>query len=197
MANNKNVKKTNGKNKIDIQKMIEFKMKFNIKNIFIFLFIAFFFIYAFRSISSEFKKAIPEKSITALVKDVKDKKITKVEVYDNRIIAYYKGDKLALSYKESSDSFIKTLRDSGINPETINIIVKDTQGSNGLVNLLSNIVPTILMVAFFIFLFRQAKGAQDSVFSFGLAKYNRFSKVMAKTTFYAVAGVEEAIKELE
>jgi len=197
MVNNKNGKKTNGKNKMDIQKMVEFKMNFNIKNIFIFIFVAFFLFYAIRSISSEFKKAVPEKSITSIVKDVKDKKITKVEVYDNRIIAYYKDEKLALSYKEASDSFIKTLRDAGINPETINIIVKDTNASNGLVSFLSNIIPTILMVAFFVFLFRQAKGAQDSVFSFGQAKTKRFTKDMPKTTFNDVAGVEEAKKELE
>ncbi|NMB84455.1 ATP-dependent zinc metalloprotease FtsH [Candidatus Roizmanbacteria bacterium] len=182
---------------MDLQKMVEFKMNFDIKKLFITIFIILFLFYAFRSFSQEFKKAMPEKSITAVVKDIKDKKISKVEVLDNRIIAYYKNDTMAISYKEPSDSFLKTVRDAGINPEGINIVIKDTQTSSGVVNFLSNLIPTILMVAFFVFLFRQAKGAQDSVFSFGQAKVKRFSKDMPKISFNDVAGVEEAKKELE
>ncbi|MEM2145631.1 MAG: hypothetical protein QW279_09735, partial [Candidatus Jordarchaeaceae archaeon] len=45
---------------------------------------------------------------------------------------------------------------------------------------LSNLIPTLLMIAFFVFLFRQAKGAQDSVFSFGQARVKRFSKDSAE-----------------
>jgi cell division protease FtsH len=191
------INKKNNKNKMDLQKMVEFKMNFDIKKLFITIFIILFLFYAFRSFSQEFKKAMPEKSITAVVKDIKDKKISKVEVLDNRIIAYYKNDTMAISYKEPSDSFLKTVRDAGINPEGINIVIKDTQTSSGVVNFLSNLIPTILMVAFFVFLFRQAKGAQDSVFSFGQAKVKRFSKDMPKISFNDVAGVEEAKKELE
>src|SRR5206468_7486804 len=62
---------------------------------------------------------------------------------------------------------------------------------------LSNVIPTILMVAFFIFLFRQARGAQESVFSFGQSKAKRFNKDLPKNTFADVAGVNEAKKELE
>lgn len=78
----------------------------------------------------------------------------------------------------------------------IDINVKDTQGSTGLANIIGNILPTILMVAFFIFLFRQAKGAQDNVFSFGQNRGKRFQKSMTQTTFNDVAGVDEAKKEL-
>ena len=194
--NEKNMAKKNGK-KMDIQKIIKFKMNFNIKNLFIIFFTIFFLFYAFKAISSELKKNLPEKSITTVVKDIKNNQVKKVEVYDNRMIIYYKDDKLALSYKETSDSFLKILRDSGVDPEKINISIKDTQSSNGIINFLSNIIPTVLMVAFFIFLFRQAKGAQDSVFSFGQARVKRFSKDMPHTTFADVAGVEEAKKELE
>lgn len=198
MVNRKNDQKIAGKSKkMDLQKIVEFKMDFNIKNLFIIFFVIFFIFYAYKTISSEFKKAIPEKSITSVVREIKDGKINKVEVFDNRIIVYYKNDKMALSYKEASDSFIKTLRDAGVNPEKINISIKDTQTGNGLINFLSNVIPTVLMVAFFVFLFRQAKGAQDSVFSFGQARVKRFSKDMPHTTFGDVAGVEEAKKELE
>lgn len=191
------IKKNQSPKKMDIQKIVEFKMNFSLKNIFIIGFILIFLFYAVKSISQEFNKAVPEKSITSVVNDIKKKSVNKVEVLDNKVIVYYKNNTLATTTKETSDSFMKILRDSGINPENVNITIKDTQGSSGIVNFLSNIIPTLLMVAFFIFIFRQAKGAQDSVFSFGQAKVKRFSKDMPKTTFNDVAGVEDAKKELE
>jgi cell division protease FtsH len=191
--------KKNGKNhkKLDPKKVAQFSFNFDIKNLFFIFFILLFLFFAYRSITREINQALPEKSITTVVQDIRDKKVKKVEVVDNKIIVYYKNDTLGVSYKEPSDSFLQTLRDSGVNPGDTQITVKDTQGSSGLITFLSNIIPTILMVGFFIFLFRQARGAQDSVFSFGQAKVKRFSKDMPQVTFKDVAGVDEAKKELE
>lgn len=196
MPTKKNPKNQSPK-KMDIQKIVEFKMNFNLKNIFIIGFILLFLFYAIKSVSQEYSKAVPEKSITTVVNDIKKKSVNKVEVLDNKIIVYYKNNTLATTTKETSDSFMKILRDSNINPENVNVAIKDTQASSGIINFLSNIIPTLLMVAFFVFLFKQAKGTQDSVFSFGQAKVKRFSKDMPKTSFTDVAGVEEAKKELE
>lgn len=178
-------------------KITEFRFNFNLKNFFVIFFVVTFLLFAYRSISSEIKQALPEKSITSVVKDIKDGKVNKVEIIDNKILVYYKNSNLAITYKEASDSFLKTLRDANINPEKLNIVIKDTQGSAGIIGFLSNIIPTILMVAFFIFLFRQAKGAQENVFSFGQSRAKRFSKDTSKITFKDVAGVDEAKKELE
>lgn len=192
MANgSSNGKKPNGK------KITEFKFNFNLRNAFIIFFILLFLFFAYTSLSSEFQKAVPEKSITTVVKDIKDGKVKRVEIIDNKILVYYNSGEAGLTYKEAGDSFLKTLRDSNVNTDKVNIIIKDTQGSSGFINLLSNIIPTVLMVAFFIFIFRQAKGAQDSVFSFGQSRAKRFNKDLPKTTFSDVAGVDEAKKELE
>jgi len=188
----KNNKKTN-----DIQKIIKFKMDLNIRHLFIVFFIGLFLFQIFRSLNQEIKSVLPEKPITTIVKEIKENKIEKVEIIENRVLIYYKNKKMAVSYKETSDSFLKILRDSNIDPEKINLIIKDSQTSSGFINFLSNVIPTVLMIVFFIFLFRQAKGAQDSVFSFGQAKVKRFSKDMPKVTFNDVAGVDEAKKELE
>jgi cell division protease FtsH len=196
MAIKKNNEQTNKPNPKEFN-IKEFKLNINLKNVFIIFFVLIFLYYAYSAISKEVTQTFPEKSITAVVKDIKDQKIKKVEIIDNKILVYYKNESMALSYKEPSDSFMKTIRDSGINPDSVNIVIKDTQGSNGVVNFLSNIIPTILMVAFFIFLFKQAKGAQDNVFSFGQSRGKRFNKDMSKTTFKDVAGVNEAKKELE
>ncbi len=194
MANNS---KNDKKNDKGIKKITEFNFSFNLKTIFIILFIAVFTFYVFGAISKDVNQALPQKPITTVIKDIKDRKISKVEVIDNKIIAYYKNNNLAVTYKEPSDTFYKILQDSNINPSSININIQDTQGSAGIINFLSNIIPTILMVAFFIFLFRQAKGAQESVFSFGQSRAKRFNKDLPKITFNNVAGVNEAKKELE
>lgn len=175
----------------------DFRFKFDIKTLFIIAFAGFFLFYAFTAISREVNKVIPEKPITAVVKDIKEGKVDRVEIVDNKIVVMYKNDKLAVTHKETGGSFLETLKDAGIDPSSVNVTVKDTQSTSGWVNFLGNLIPTLLMVAFFVFLFRQAKGAQDSVFSFGQARVKRFNKDMPKVSFDDVAGVDEAKKELE
>ncbi|MBI5122947.1 ATP-dependent zinc metalloprotease FtsH [Candidatus Roizmanbacteria bacterium] len=177
-------------------KITQFKFNINLRNFFLIFFVLLFLFYAYRSISKEIKQVAPEKSITTVVKEAREGKIKKIDLIDNKLLIYYKDGKLALSYKETGETFIKTLKEAGVNPEKIDINIKDTQGSMGLANIVGNILPTVLMVVFFLFLFRQAKGAQDSVFSFGQARTKRFSKSMTQTTFNDVAGVDEAKKEL-
>ena len=191
--------KKNGRegNRKDIKKIAQFRLDFDLKNMFFIFFIVLFLFYAYQAISKEVKQILPEKSISTVVQDIRDQKIKKVEIIDNKILVFYKDDSIGVTYKEASDSFLKTVRDAGVNPGSTQIVVKDTQGSSGIINFLSNIIPTILMVGFFIFLFRQARGAQDSVFSFGQSRAKRFNKDLPKTTFKDVAGVDEAKKELE
>ena len=184
-------------NKKTQKKVTQFKLELNLRNMFIIGFILLFGTIAIRSISNEIKQAVPEKSINVVIEEVKNQKVKKVEIIDNKLLVYYKDNTFAQTYKEPNDSFMKTLRDSNIDPSKLQIVIKDTQGSSGLMSFLSNIVPTILMVAFFIFLFRQARGAQENVFSFGQSRAKKFNKDLPKTTFKDVAGVDEAKKELE
>jgi cell division protease FtsH len=187
----------NKKNSKKNQKFFQWQLEINIKNIFIAFFIFLFLYQLFNSINKEIKQVLPEKPITQVIQEVKDKKVKKIEITDNRLLIEYKDGKYAVSYKEPSESFLKTLKDNNIDPSSLNLVVKDNIGGSVFINFLSNIIPTILMVAFFIFLFRQAKGAQDSVFSFGQARIKKFSKDMPKVTFSDVAGVDEAKKELQ
>jgi cell division protease FtsH len=179
-----------------IRKLIEFKFDFNIKTLFIIIFIAFFIFTAYSSIK-ELNNLLPEKSLTQAVKDIKENKVKKIDIIGNKIIIYYKNEQVAVTNKEPEESFAKTLKDAEINPNKITINVKDTQSSASFFNLLSNVIPTVLMIAFFIFLFKQARGTQDSIFSFGQSRAKMYSKEMSRITFANVAGVDEAKKELE
>ena len=64
-------------------------------------------------------------------------------------------------------------------------------------SLLANILPFIIVIAIFFFLFQQMQGGGNRVMSFGKAKTKLVSKDQPKITFGDVAGVDEAIEELE
>lgn len=186
---------TNGQN--ESRKLTEFKLNINVRTLFIIFFIALFIFFTLRSLSDVAKETLPEKSITTVVKEIKGNKVKQLEIVDNKILITYKDGKLAVTHKEVGESFLRTLEETGVDLNKIEIVVKDTQTSQGILVFLSNIIPTIIIIAFFIFLFRQARGAQESVFSFGKARTKQFSKDMPKVTFQDVAGVDEAKKELE
>ncbi|MFP4496822.1 MAG: ATP-dependent zinc metalloprotease FtsH [Vulcanimicrobiota bacterium] len=61
-----------------------------------------------------------------------------------------------------------------------------------------NILPYILLIGFFVLLFRQAQSAGGSqAFNFGRSKAKQLTNVKGKVTFDDVAGVEEAKEELK
>ncbi len=179
------------------KKIKKFEFKINLNNLFIFLFIFLFLFQIFKGFSSQVNKIIPQKPISQIITDVKNNQVKKIEVIGNQLIIYYKNDSLAISYKEPSDSLTKILQDNKVDLNKIELNIKDINATNSIINILANLLPTILMIAFFIFLFRQAKGAQDSVFSFGQSRAKKFNKSMIKIKFSDVAGVDEAKKELE
>ncbi|HLC94153.1 MAG TPA: ATP-dependent zinc metalloprotease FtsH [Patescibacteria group bacterium] len=179
-----------------VKKVAEFKFEFNIKNIFIILFVVFFLFsiyFSFRDVSRLF----PSKSMTQAITDIKENKVKKIDIIGNKIILHYSETEKATTTKEEGESFVKTLQDSGVDMTKIDITIKDTEGGSAIFNFLINVIPTLLMIGFFIFLFKQARGAQDSVFSFGQSRAKKYSRQMTRMTFADVAGVDEAKKELE
>ncbi len=191
-VNNKNSK--NGYPK-DLKKIFEFKINLTPKNIFLWLMIGFIILLMFVS-SRDVTKLFPDKSLSVLVSDIKNGQVKKIEVMDTKLLSTYKDDKIYSTQKEGQESFYKTLTDSGVDPKTVEIDVKDTSGGALWLNVLSNVLPLVLMVGFFLFLIRQARGAQDNLFSFGQSRAKLFSKDTPKVTFADVAGVDEAKQEL-
>ncbi len=189
--------KTNNRNgsKRNIKKIFEFKINLTPKNIFLWLIVASILFLMFVS-ARDVSKLFPEKSLSSLINDIKSGEVKKVEVIETKLLATYKDDKIYSSHKEGQESFYKILTDSGIDPKSVEIDIKDTTGGTIWFNLLSNVLPLVLMVGFFLFLIKQARGAQDSIFSFGQSRAKLFSKDTPKVTFADVAGVDEAKQEL-
>ncbi len=70
-------------------------------------------------------------------------------------------------------------------------------GGSSLLSLLTYILPFVLFFGFWIFLMNQMQGGGSRVMNFGKSKAKRMSVDAPKITFRDVAGVDEAVQELE
>ena len=75
--------------------------------------------------------------------------------------------------------------------------ITDIQQSSIWVTLLGTLAPILLMVVFFIFLMNQMQGGGSKVMSFGKSRAKRMTIDQPKITFKDVAGVDEAVEELD
>jgi cell division protease FtsH len=76
-------------------------------------------------------------------------------------------------------------------------LTTDPQGDSLLLTLLFNLLPIILVVGLLLFFMNQMQGGGNRVMSFAKAKPKTASKDQPKTTFADVAGVDEAVEELQ
>ncbi len=185
----------NDKNGKRMRKM-EFRLNFNLKNVFLFLFIG-FLAFSFILSLTQGQNLAQDKPLSAVLSDIKEGKVDSLLVEESRIkVKYGNGDE-AITRKEPQDSIYKIFESAKIDPANVEVEVKDGSFGQIWVSLISNILPLVLMVVFFLFLIRQARGAQDSIFSFGQSRAKLFNKDHPRITFANVAGVDEAKKELE
>ena len=183
--------------KSNMNNIKEFKINFDIKTLFILLFVGFFIYSIFSQLNGGSTANADKKSLTQVLRDIKENKVKKVIVEDNKITAEYKNGSTVVSNKESADSFREILVDADVALNQVDVETKDNTLTVEILRLLGSILPIVFIFFFIMFFIRQARGAQDSVFSFGQSKAKRFNKDMSKITFKDVAGVNEAKKELE
>ncbi len=102
------------------------------------------------------------------------------------------GDKFEIKYPaEFSDEVTQMTVDAGVN------LPVDNQKESLWLTLLFNFAPFVLIIAVIAFFMNQAQGGGNKVMSFGKAKPKMVTKDTPKVTFADVAGVDEAIEELQ
>ena len=106
------------------------------------------------------------------------------------------SDQKLTSRKEEGESIYKILESSGVDPSKVSIEVKDLSLQQTWVSVLGAVLPIILMVGFFLLIFRQAKDAGQGIFSFAQSRAKLFTKDAPQIKFADVAGAEEAKREL-
>jgi cell division protease FtsH len=102
------------------------------------------------------------------------------------------GESFSTGYPpDAEESLINKLEQNNVETDV------HGSGSSGLLSLLTFILPFVLFLGFWIFLMNQMQGGGSRVMNFGKSKAKRMSVDAPKITFRDVAGVDEAVQELE
>jgi cell division protease FtsH len=91
---------------------------------------------------------------------------------------------------EYQDELVTSLQAAGVE------VNADPQKGSAVVSVLINLLPFVLLVGIFLFIFHQGQGGGNRVLQFGKSKARQVTKDQPKTTFEDVAGVDEAVEEL-
>ncbi|HVZ67631.1 MAG TPA: ATP-dependent zinc metalloprotease FtsH [Patescibacteria group bacterium] len=179
-------------------KKVKVGFKLGWKDILLYGFLFFFLLFLVMGLGGDLTSPATtnEVSISKLVSDIKAKKVNEIAVTDTKIDIKYKDGKTATSRKEPNVSMFDVLKNSNVDPQSVKIDVKDSDAANVWINVISSFLPVVLIIIFFYFIFRQARGAQENIFSFGSNKGKTFNKDFPKTLFADVAGVDEAKQEM-
>jgi len=89
------------------------------------------------------------------------------------------------------ESLTKEMLEGGVEVDA------DPQNGSPFLGFLLQLIPVILIVGAFIWIMNQSQGGGGRVMQFGKARAKQVTKDQPKTTFADVAGVEEAIEELQ
>ncbi len=143
-----------------------------------------------------------EVSINQLAEDIKNQRVTKIEEDDNRLTVTYKDLSEAVSNKEPSATLVEQLINLGVtqdqlHPERLKILIKPPNPWLGVLTALGYILPFLILIGAFFFIFRQAQGSNNAAMSFGKSRARMFTGDHPTVTFTDVAGVEEAKEELK
>jgi cell division protease FtsH len=142
-------------------------------------------------------------TINQLADQVKSGNISRIIVEENKLtVIYADGVTEKTSNKEAETTLVSQLMALGVTPEElsankINIEVKSPSPYLGLLNALFYILPILLFVGAFYFIFRQAQGSNNAAMSFGKSRARMFTGDHPTVTFEDVAGVDESKEELK
>jgi cell division protease FtsH len=188
---------TNGKKNTSEgkKKVVKFKAKFSWKNIFLYGFLIFFSLFVFSALSAPLENG-KSVALSDVVASVKKGDVAKIDVNgDKLLVTLRNGEKLS-AVKEPGADVYALFKNAGVAVGNTKVTVKDQTAFNNWATILSAVLPVALMIAFFYFIFRQARGSQESIFSFGQSRAKLFNKNSPRVTFDDVAGVDEAKQEL-
>jgi cell division protease FtsH len=89
-----------------------------------------------------------------------------------------------------------SIKDNGFDITNVTVDVKQSSGIDWGSILLTTVLPVVFLGIFFLFIFNQAKGANNQAMSFGRSRAKLFNSDKPTVTFEDVAGVEEAKQDL-
>jgi len=141
-------------------------------------------------------------TINQVAQSIQNGEVARVIIQsDTQIHIVYKSGKEADSNKESSATLVDQLVGLGVTPLQLspnNVIIEVQPPSMwaGILTVLGYILPFVVMLIIFWFIFRQAQGSNNAAMAFGKSRARMFSGEHPTVTFQDVAGIEESKQEL-
>ncbi len=127
--------------------------------------------------------------------------VTKIDVSGNDLTITLKDGTTATATKETETGLTDTLKNYGVDPVALRQVPLEVKGESGTQFWLGVLIPTLLplliLVGFFWFMMKGAKGGQSQIMNFGRANLKLSGPGNGeKVTFNDVAGLKEAKQEL-
>jgi cell division protease FtsH len=139
-----------------------------------------------------YNELVSSKANGGLIASGKIEKIS-INTKDNTLdVERRNGESFSTGYPPNTEQSLLNM----IDQNRVETTVHGTGGSS-LLSLLTYILPFILFFGFWIFLMNQMQGGGSRVMNFGKSKAKRMSVDAPKITFRDVAGVDEAVQELQ
>jgi cell division protease FtsH len=140
---------------------------------------------------------IEEISMSQMVKDVREGSIKTIEVAGSQLNLTYTNDTKKFSRKEDTQQVVGIFTAAGIDLAKTDVDIKNLSFSQLAFQVAINFLPILFIALFFLYMFRQARGAQGDIMGIGRSKAKVFVKGKQDVKFSDVGGMNEAKQELE
>ncbi|MDX1377773.1 MAG: AAA family ATPase, partial [Anaerolineales bacterium] len=148
-------------------------------------------------------------TINELAQDIQQGEVSEVIIENSGglRVKYKSGDEAETetgieAYKESDATLVDQLIGLGVSPEKLSAenvkieVEAPSIWSGALGGFIAYLLPLLLMIGVFWFIFRQAQGSNNAAMSFGKSRARMFSGEHPTVTFQDVAGADESKQEL-
>ena len=133
-----------------------------------------------------------EISYTNFMSQVQQKKVDAVQITaDHAIVGQLKDGTSFTSYAPTDSALLPALRDADVN-----IIAKPPEQPSWWMNMLTAVLPILVLIAIWFFIMQQTQGGGGRVMNFGKSHAKMHGEGKIKVTFKDVAGEDEAKEEL-
>ncbi len=126
----------------------------------------------------------------------KVRKLSQTENSNTVKVEYIDGSNPAKTILPEETSIVEMLEGYGIDPNVVVVDITPASRWGNWLGAAGFLLPTLFLIAIFVFMMRQAQGSNNQAISFGKSRARLFTGNKPTVTFADVAGVDEAKEEL-